>query len=77
MFVIQDYKAYSVSSRLHLPHASGELELTTTFCHITYININGVQWKWKNAAYFKFQHIRAGVLLVRYRRKDEVSLSAS
>jgi len=45
-----------------------EVEPTATFCHINYININVIKWKWKNATYFKFLHIKDGMLLVRYRR---------
>jgi len=66
--VIQKHKTYFVSSRLHLPHGLGEVEPTATFCHVIYVNINGVKWKWKNATYFKFLYIKEGVLFVRYRR---------
>jgi hypothetical protein len=68
MVVIQEHKTYFVSSRLNLPHGVGEKEPTATFCHINYININGVKWKWKNATYFKFLYTKDSVLLVRYRR---------
>ena len=53
MVVIQGHKTYFVSPRLHLPHGVGEEEPTATFCHINYININGVKCKWKNATYYK------------------------
>jgi hypothetical protein len=68
MVVIQEHKTYFMNSRLHLPHGLGEVEPTGTFCHITYININEVTWKWKNATYVKFLYIRNGMLLVHYRR---------
>ena len=68
MVVIQENKMYFVSSRLHLPHGVGEVEPTSTFRQITYVNINGVKWKWKNATYFKSLYIKDGVLRVRYRR---------
>jgi len=41
---------------------------TATFCQINYVNINGVKWKLKNAAYLKFPYITDGVLLVRNKR---------
>ena len=68
MFVIQGHETHYVRCRLRLPHGVGEEEPTTTFCHINYININGVKWKWKNATYFKFLCIKDGELLVCYRR---------
>jgi hypothetical protein len=68
MVVVQEHKTYLVSSRLHLPHGIGEEEPTANFCHINYININGVKRKWKNAIYFKFIYIKDGVLLARHRR---------
>jgi len=76
MIVIQGHKTYFVSSWLHLPHHLWELELTATFCHINYININGVKWKWKNATYFKFLHIKDGVLPVRHRRNGWSELAS-
>jgi len=66
--LIQEHKTYFVSSRLHSPHHLQEMESTATFYHINYVNINGVKRKWKNATYFKFLHIKDGVLLVHYRR---------
>jgi hypothetical protein len=68
MVVIQEHKTHFVRSRLHLPHGVGEEEPTATFRHITYVNINGVKWKWKIATYFKFLYIKDGILLVHYRR---------
>jgi hypothetical protein len=68
MVVIQEYRTYFVSSRLHVPHGVGEAEPTATFRHVTYVNINGVKCKFKIAMYFKFLYIKDGVLFVRYRR---------
>jgi hypothetical protein len=70
MVVIQENKTYFVSSGLHLPHGVGEEEPTATFCQINYVNINGVNWKLKNATYLKFPHITDGMLLVHYRRNE-------
>ena len=70
MVVIQKNKTYSLSSRLHLPHGVWEEEPTATFCQINYVNMNGVKWKLKNAAYLKFLYITDGVLFVGYRRNE-------
>jgi hypothetical protein len=75
MVVIQDNKTYFMSSRLHLPHGVVEEEPTATFCQINDINVNGVKWKLKNAAYLKFPYITDGVLPVRYRRMSGANLS--
>jgi hypothetical protein len=74
--VIQEHKKYSVSSRLHLPHGLGEVEPTATFCHINYININGVKWKWKNATLNSYISKMACCLFVT-NETDGVNLSVS
>jgi hypothetical protein len=43
MVEIQEHKTYFVSSRLRLPHGLGEVEPIGTFCHVTYVNINGLR----------------------------------
>jgi hypothetical protein len=70
MVVIQEHKKYFVSTMLYLPHGLGEVGPTGTFCHINYVNINGVKWKLKNSTYFKFLYIKDDMLLVRYRRNE-------
>jgi hypothetical protein len=42
MLVIQEHKAHCVSSRLHLPHGLGQVELTTNY-FLPY-NLHKYQW---------------------------------
>jgi len=77
MVVIQEHKTYFVSSRLHLPSGVGEEEPIATFCHITYVSINGVKWKWKTATYFRFLHIKTACCLFITEETDGVNLSVS
>ena len=51
-----------------MPHGGGEVEPTGTFRHITYVNINEVERKRKNATYYEVIYITDDVLHIRYRR---------
>ena len=67
-----------MSCMLYLPHCVGEVELTGTFRHITYVNINGVKWKWENATYFINSYISQTVCcLFVTEETDGVDLSVS
>jgi hypothetical protein len=77
MVVTQEHKTYFMSSWFHLPHGLGEVEPTGTFCHINYININGVSGYGRMYHTLKFYISRTACCFFVREETDGVNLLVS
>jgi hypothetical protein len=68
MVVTQEHKTHFVSSTLHRPNDLWEVEHTVMFCHINYVNMNGVSGNGRKKHTLNFYTSKTAVLLVRYGR---------